>query len=324
MRRREFIAGLGGAAAWPVVAGAQSDRVAKVGILAYGNKPNSPVIEAFRSELGKLGYVEGGNLAIEFRGPANDPSRIDNLASELVLASVDVIVTDGLPSALAAKKATTSIPIVMAVVLDPVAAGVSSYARPGGNMTGFTVLAPELGTKRLEILKEVVPDLKRVGVVTNGAAPMNATPQLAALREAAGGLGLEIEEGPVGNRDEFASVFEKFKAQRVSAVATVAEAMLFQERQRIVDLALASRLPGMYPDRPFADAGGLLFYGPLVVDLFKRAAGYVDRILKGAKVGDLPIEQPTHFEFVVNLKTAKALGLKVPPSLLARADEVIE
>jgi putative tryptophan/tyrosine transport system substrate-binding protein len=325
VKRREFIAVLGGVATWPFFALAQPGRVAKVGILAYGNKPNSPLIEAFRSALRNLGYVEGRNLAVEFRGAADDPSRIDKLAVELVLASVDVIVTDGLPSALAAKKATTVIPIVMAVVFDAVAAGlVTSYARPGGNITGFTILAPELGTKRLELLKEAVPGLKRVAVLTNGANPMNATPQVAALREAARVLGLEIEEGPVRNPGEFASAFEKFKAQEVAAVATIPEAMLFQERQRIVDLALASRLPGMYPDRQFVDAGGLLFYGPLVVDLFKRAAGYVDRILKGAKVGDLPIEQPTRFEFVVNLNTAKALGITIPPPLLARADEVIE
>jgi putative tryptophan/tyrosine transport system substrate-binding protein len=183
VRRREFMAALGGAGAWPFFARAQPGRVAKVGILAYGNQANSPVIEAFRSELRDLGYIEGRNLAVEFRSAADDPSRIGDLAFELVLASVDVTVTDGLASAVAAKKATTSIPIVMAVILDPVAAGVTSYARPGGNVTGFTVLAPELGTKRLEILKEAVPGLKRVGVVTNGAAPMNAAPQRPSLQD---------------------------------------------------------------------------------------------------------------------------------------------
>ena len=326
MRRREFLGVMGGAAAWPIAARAQqANRVAKIGILAYGNRLASPVIESFRHELRNLGYLEGRDSTIEFRTAADDPARIASLAAELVQASVDVIVTDGYPSTLAAKQATTTIPIVMAVIVEPVAMGlVASYARPGGNITGFTILASELGTKRLEILKEAVPGLERVGVVWNSANPVNATQQLAAIAEAARAMGIEIETGPVQNRDEFASAFEKFKARRVSAVITVAEALLFQERQRIVDLATAAQLPGIYPDRPFADAGGLLFYGPNVLDLFKRAAGYVDRILKGAKAGDLPVEQPTRFELVINLKAARALGMTIPPTLLTRADEVIE
>jgi putative ABC transport system substrate-binding protein len=328
VKRREFITLVGGAAAWPLTARAQqANRVVKIGILASGNQLTSPVIESFRREMRNLGYLEGSNMTIEFRTTAGgDPSGIAGCAAELVQASVDVIVTDGTPATFAAKQATTTIPIVFAVFAgDAVAAGlVTSYARPGGNLTGFTILASELGTKRLDILKEVVPGVKRVGVLLNSANPLNATLQVASITEAARTLGIEIEMGPVQNRDELAGAFEKFKTQQVSAVITVAEAMLFQERQRIVELAMAAQLPGIYPDRLFANAGGLLFYGPDVLDLFKRTAGYVDRILKGANAAELPIEQPTRFEFVINLKAAKALGISIPPTLLTRADEVIE
>jgi putative tryptophan/tyrosine transport system substrate-binding protein len=327
MRRRDFISGIAGsAAAWPLAVRAQqAGRVAKIGILAYGNRFDSPLFDRFRGGLRDLGYVEGRNATTEFRTAADNPASVGDLAAELARLPVDVIVTDGTPSALAAKQATATIPIVMAVIVDPVGTGlVSSYARPGGNITGFTILAPELGTKRLEILKETVPGLNRVGLLWNAINPLNATPQVPPIIEAARALGLEIEAGPVRNPDEFEPAFEKFKARQVSAIMTVADGMMFEERRRIVDLATAARLPGIYPDRPFADAGGLLFYGPLVVDLFRRAAGYVDRILKGAKPADLPIEQPTRFSFVINLKAAKALGLAIPETLLIRADEVIE
>jgi putative tryptophan/tyrosine transport system substrate-binding protein len=327
MRRRDFISGIAGsAAAWPLAVRAQqAGRVAKIGILAYGNRFDSPLFDSFRGGLRDLGYVEGRNATTEFRTAADNPASVGDLAAELARLPVDVIVTDGTPSALAAKQATATIPIVMAVIVDPVGTGlVSSYARPGGNITGFTILAPELGTKRLEILKEAVPGLNRIGLLWNAINPLNATPQVPPIIEAARALGLEIEAGPVRNPDEFEPAFEKFKARQVSAIMTVADGMMFEERRRIVDLATAARLPGIYPDRPFADAGGLLFYGPLVVDLFRRAAGYVDRILKGAKPADLPIEQPTRFSFVINLKAATALGLAIPETLLIRADEVIE
>lgn len=328
MRRRDFIALLGGAAAaWPLAVRAQqAGRFVKIGVLASGNRLNSPVIESFRRALSNLGYVEGRDIAIEFRTTAGgDPALLGDFAAELVRTSVDVIVTDGAPAALAVKQATTTIPVVMAVIADPVAMGlVQSFARPGGNITGFSILAPELGTKRLEILKEAVPGVKRVGVLWNSANPVNASVQTSSIAEAARGLGIEIELVGAPNRDGLAAAFERFKAQPVSAVLTVPEAMLFQERQRIVELATAARLPGIYPDRLFADAGGLLFYGPDVLDLFKRAAGYVDRIIKGAKPIDLPVEQPTRFEFVINLKAARAIGITIPPTLLTRADEVIE
>jgi len=304
----------------------QAGRVAKIGILAWGVDLTSPAIDSFRRELRNIGYLEGRDVTIEFRYAAGDAARIAELAAELVQMPVDIIVSDGTPATLAARQATTSLPIVTAALgVEPVSAGlVTSYARPEGNITGFTILAPELGPKRLAILKEAVPGLKRVGLIWNAANPLNATPQVGPIVEAARGLGVEIEAGPVQNRDELASAFAKLKAQQVSAVITVADAMLFQERQRIVDLAMAAQLPGMFADRLFANAGGLLFYGPDVLDLFKRAADYVDRILKGTKIGDLPFEQPTRFELVINLKTAKTLSIAIPPTLLALADEVIE
>jgi putative ABC transport system substrate-binding protein len=327
LNRRSLITLIGGSAVWPLAARAQQPgRIPKVGILAWGNQLNSPVIDSFRREMSNLGYAEGRGFTLEFRSAAGDPAAIASFASELVQMPVDVILSDGTPATLAAKQATTTIPIVTAVLgVEPVAAGlITSYARPDGNITGFTILAPELGPKRLTILQEAVPGLKRVGVVWNAANPLNTVSQVTPIVEAAAGLRIEIEPGPVQSPDELAAVFEKFKARQVSAVITVAEAMLFQERQRIIELAMAAQLPGMFPDRLFAAAGGLLFYGPDVLDLFKRAAGYVDRILKGAKVGDLPFEQPTRFELVINLKTAKALGIAMPPTLLALADEVIE
>jgi putative tryptophan/tyrosine transport system substrate-binding protein len=328
MKRREFIVLLGGAAAaWPLSASGQpTSRTVKVGILTSGNQFTSPAIASFRREMGNLGYVEGGNLTIEFRTAPGEPQRIVSQAAELVGMPVDVIVTDGTPAALAAKQATSNIPIVMAVIgVDPVQSGlVTSFARPGGNITGFPILAPELGTKRLEILKEAVPGLKRVGVLWNSTNPTNSTPQLAALAEAAGALGIEIQAVPVQNRDGFAPAFDELKALQVSAVTTLADAMMFGERQQVVELAIAARLPGMFSERPYAEAGGLLSYGPDIFDCFKRAAGYVDRILKGEKPANLPVQFPTKFELVINLKTAKAIGHEVPAGLVLRADTVIE
>ena len=325
MRRRQFLGGLL-AAAWPIVAHAQATRNVTVGILASAQR-TSPLIAGFLGELNRLGYIEGRNLKIEFRTNAGtDSARFADAAAQLVQASVDIIVVDGTPSALAAKQATTSIPIVMAAIGgDPTAAGlVQSYARPGGNITGFTLVAPELGGKRLQILKEAVHGLERVGLLWNAANPLNADPQIKAMTDAAAAMGLEIELGPLQNRDDFASAFEKFKSRRVSAVLSVADAFLFAERHLLIELATSSQLPAMFPDRPFASDGGLMVYGPDVLDLFKRAAGYVDRILRGANPGELPVEQPTRFELVINLKAAKAIGITIPPTLIARADEVIE
>ncbi len=326
MKRRQFVGGLMGTAAWPIVARAQATRNFTVGILASAQR-TSPLMIGFLNELNRRGYVEGRNLTIEFRTIAGiDPARIAELAVQLVQASVDIIVVDGTPTALAAKQATTSIPIVMAAIGgDPTIAGlVQSYARPGGNITGFTLVAPELGGKRLQILKEAVQGLGRVGLLWNAANPLNAEPQIKATTDAAAAMGLEIEPGPLRNRDDFASAFEKFKSRRVSAILSVADAFLFAERHLLIELATSSQLPAMFPDRPFASDGGLMVYGPDVLDLFKRAAGYVDRILRGANPGDLPVEQPTRFELVINLQAAKAIGITIPPTLIARADEVIE
>jgi putative ABC transport system substrate-binding protein len=325
MRRRDFLVG-GIAAAWPLAARAQqATGVARIGILTSGNQLTSPVIEKFRREMRNLGYVEGRDITIEFRSSALDPARLTDFAVELVQAPVDVLVTDSAAAMFAAKKATTAIPIVGVLGTDPLAAGlIASYARPGGNITGFTLLAPELGTKRLQILKEIVPEARQIGVLWNSVNASNAAPQVKAIAEAARGLGLEIVTSTVQHRDELASTFDKFRAEQVSAMMTLADAMLFAERQLVVDLAMAAKLPGIFPERPFVDAGGLLSYGPDVLEAFKRAAGYVDRILKGANAGALPFEQPSRFELAINLKTAKALGLNMPAALLGRADEVIE
>ena len=247
------------------------------------------------------------------------------MAIELAQAHVDVLVTDSAAALSAAKQATAVIPIVAVLVADPVAAGfVKNYAHPGGNITGFTLLAPELGTKRLEVLKETVPAAHRIGVLWNSVNVSSADQQLEVLGQAARRLGLEIVTRTVQHRDELASAFDSFKAEQISAVMTLADAMLFAERQLVVDLALAAKMPGIFPERPFVDAGGLLSYGLDVIDVFARAAGYVVRILKGEKPGDLPILQPAKFDFVINLKSAKAIGLTVPPMLLAQAGEVIE
>jgi len=329
MLRRDFIKVVGGFAATSLVSAIssaqQAGRVAKVGILTSGNHLTSPTIEKFRRELRDVGYVEGHDLVIEFRSSALAPATLQDLAAELVQARVDVLVADSNVSVVAAKLASTTIPIVAILGVDPVAVGlIASYARPGGNITGFTLLAPELGTKRLEILKETVPGLRRVGILWNSINAVNATPQVRALADAARGLGLEVVTTTVLHREELGEAFSRLKAQGAGAVMTLADAMLFGERKRVADAALAVKLPGMFPERPFADAGGLLSYGPDVLDTFKRVAGHVDRILKGAKAADLPFEQPARFEFAINLKTAQALGLTVPPTLLARADEVIE
>jgi putative tryptophan/tyrosine transport system substrate-binding protein len=326
MERRTFISLLGGTALWPYAARAQqTGRAVKIGILTSGNQLTSPVIERLRRELRELGYVEGRDITIEFRSSALEPARLPELASELVRMPVDVLITDSNVSVVAGKQATSVIPIVAVMGGEPMAAGlIASYSRPGGNVTGFTLLAPELGTKRLEILKETLPGARRIGVLWNSINVLNAAEQMSTIVQAAHRLGLEIVTTTLQHRDEIASAFDRLKAENVSAVMTLADAMMFSERQQVVDAALKARLPGIFPERPFAQAGGLLSYGPDVLDVFKRAAGYVDRIIKGAKAGDLPFEQPARFEFAINLKTASALGIAVPPTLLARADEVIE
>jgi putative tryptophan/tyrosine transport system substrate-binding protein len=327
MRRREFITLLAGTAtAWPLTALAQQPtRPARIGLLAFGQQRASPLFDAFREEMRRLGHVEGGTYVLEFRSAYGDPDRLQNVAAELVRLPVDVILTDSGSASIAAKHATAVIPVVMAVVSDPVGIGlVSSLARPGGNVTGFSILSPQLGTKRLALLKEAVPDAKLVGVLLNPASPVTGAQQLAPIKDAAAALGVELVVGEARDPDSISAAIDSLVASRVSALMVVGDATFFTQRKLIVDRAAANRLPGIYPEREYAEAGGLITYGPSVPDNFRRAAGYVVRILRGEKPGDLPVEQPAKFELVINLKTATAIGIAIPPAFPLRADEVIE
>jgi putative ABC transport system substrate-binding protein len=325
MRRREFITLVGGAAAaWPLAARAQQSArsPARIGILSTAGNLANANFAAFRQELTRLGHVEGRTITTEFRSAGGDFTQVPALATELVRIPVDVIVTDGGPAAVVAKRATLIIPIVMATVGDPVAQGlVDNLARPSGNITGFTLLSVELSTKRLQLLKEIMPGLRRVGVLRN---PMNSGPQYATTEEAARALGLMLESGEAQSRGTVAEAIGTLRHRNVSALVVLPDGLFWNERVAVVIHATAARLPAIYPEREYVDVGGLLAYGPNVAENFRGAARYVDRIIKGAKPADLPIQQPTKFELVINLNTAKALGLDVPPMLLAIADAVIE
>jgi putative ABC transport system substrate-binding protein len=281
------------------------------------------VLEAFRQGLGKLGHVEGQNFAIESRWAEGKYDRLPGLAAELVLLKVDVILAVAVPAIRAAKEATSTIPIVMAIVVDPVATGlVASLARPGGNITGLSNMAPDLVGKQLEMLKEVVPTASRVAVLWNPANPGNA-PQMRAAEVAARTMGVRLQPVDARNPNDLDSAFAAMTKERAGALLVLVDSMLNEQRTRIADLAAKSRLATAYGLPEHAQAGGLMSYSANRSDLFRRAATYVDKILKGAKPGDLPVEQPATFELVINLKTARALGLTIPQSLLARADEVI-
>ena len=326
MKRRDFITLLGGAAAaWPLAARAQQrDQPARVGILTLGGASANPLFAAFRQEMHGLGYVEGRNLVLEFRSAADDPKRLPELAAELVRLSVKVMLVEGTAAARAAKEATSSIPIVMGVVAEPMEAGlVSNLARPGGNITGFTSLTPELGTKRLGLLKEAFPDITRVGVLRNPRNPGNAQ-QLASIKEAAARIGVDVETAEAERREAIGTALDQLRERGASALIVLADSVYFNEHKLIVLLVTAKRLPAIYPDRVYVDAGGMIIYGPDVTDNFRRAADYVDRILKGTKPGDLPIQQPTKFALIINATLAKAIGVTLPTTLLLRADEVIE
>jgi putative tryptophan/tyrosine transport system substrate-binding protein len=327
VRRRDFITLLGGAAAaWPLAARAQQlSRVPRIGVLLLGT-PTSfvPRTQAFVEGLRDLGYVEGTTVAIEWKWGQDRVDRLPDLAAELVRSQVDVIVTGGTPPAKALKNATRTIPIVMAIVGDPVAAGlVDSLARPGGNATGFSIVATDLSGRRLQLLKEIVPGLSSVAVMSNLANPQSQM-ELRETQSAARRLDLRLHSVPISADTSIENAFEKIKKEPVQALIVVTDAILYSQRSRILDLAAGNRLPAMYPYRDFPEAGGLMSYAPSDRDLFRRAASYVDRILKGANPGDLPVEQPTKFELVINLKTAKALGLDVSLLIQQLADEVIE
>ena len=310
-------------AAAPLAAAAQQPaKVPRIGILRLGSAPD-PLIEAFREGLRQLGYVEGQNLAIEYRW-SEQGDRLPDLAAELLRLKVDVIVAAGAPAIRAAKNATSTIPIVMPVVTDPVVEGlVASLARPGGNVTGLSSVAPDLSGKRLELLREGFPKISRVGVIWDSKSGIGPA-ELEATQGAARTLGVQLQVLEVRGSDYLDKAFGAARRHRVGALITLASPFFFANRAHLVVLAAASRLPVMYYHRAYVDAGGLMSYGPNLPHMFRRAATYVDKILKGAKPADLPVEQPTRFELVVNLKTAKTLGVTIPRSVLIRADHVIQ
>ena len=284
----------------------------------------SRALGAFREGLRELGYVEGRNIAIEYRGAEGRYDRLSSLAAELVSLRVDIIVTVSLPAIQAARQATGTIPIVTAGILDPLATDfVASLARPGGNVTGLSLMASELVGKQLELLKEVVPKISRVAFLGNPAS-LGYAPQVRHAQDAARALGIRLQPLEARSPGEIDSAFASMARERVGAVIVHVDAMLGEHRARIADLAAKHRLPAVYGLTEYAEAGGLMAYGSSVPDRFRRAATFVDKILKGAKPADLPIEQPTKFELAINLSAAKALGLAIPQSLLLRADQVIQ
>jgi putative ABC transport system substrate-binding protein len=299
-------------------------KLARIGILTLAVASSAPLAEAFRQGLREHGYMEGQNIALEYRYAEGRAERLPALAAELVHLKVDVIVTESNVAPLAAKRATKTIPIVMAIAGDPVHAGVvASLARPGGNVTGLTLIHPELSGKRLQLLKEAVPSIALVAVIWNPTDP----PAVEFLREteaAARSLGLRLHVIEARAPAELDSAFKAAAGARPSAFFTLPGGMFQDNQARVVEFAKKHRLPGVFPSRVFVEAGGLMSYGPNLAVNARRAAAFVDKVLKGAKPADLPIEQPTKFELVLNLKTARALGLTIPVSMLTRADHVIE
>jgi len=332
MKRRDFIALLGSAtaasAAWPLAAWAQqpAGRVYRVGYLAVSSREQQlHLIKAFEEGLRSLGYRVGENVVIEHRFAEGEVERLPGLAADLVRLGVDVIVSGNSLSTAAAMKATTTIPIVMTNSADPVSTGlVASLARPGGNVTGFSVdTGGEIIGKRLEFLKETLPNLSRVSILWNQDFASYQS-RLASMREATQALGLTLVPVEAGGLDAHEQAFATMVRERAQAFVVLGGAVLFNNRDQIAAMAVRDRLPAISTTREYAEAGLLLSYGPDLQDLWRRSAVFVDKIFKGAKPADLPVEQPTKFELVINLKTAKALGVEVPTSLFQRADEVIE
>jgi putative ABC transport system substrate-binding protein len=329
LKRRTFITLLGSAAAaWPLAARAQHpDRRRRVGLLqglAASDAEWQRRFGAFKQSLQELGWNEGRNVTFEFRFADAKPERLPVLAGELVEANVDVIVTNASQPTEAARQATSTIPIVMASVGDAVGAGyIASLARPGGNITGLTLVATDQSAKRLQLVKEIVPNLTRVAVLWNGNASGHRL-QLQEMEQAGPGLGIALQSLPIRNADEIDGGLQAAMRANAQAVVTMDDPLISSQRVRIVEFAMRQRLPVMGEFRLVPNAGGLASYGPNPIDMWRRAAVYVDKIFKGAKPADLPVEQPTKFELVINLKTAKVLDLTIPPGVLAIADEVIE
>jgi putative ABC transport system substrate-binding protein len=325
MRRREFITLFGGAAALPIAAQAQQTASPRrIGVLLVGLLPESKPAKHFRLGLRDAGYSEGRDVVIEWRSANGDYDRVPALIADLLQSKVDVIVEDSTVGTELTKRATSTIAIVMALVLDPVGSGlVKSLAYPGGNVTGLSMMATELYPKRLQLLKDINPRLIRAAVLWNPDHPFHAKPA-EELKAVAASLSIELSFVGVRTPDQFGSAFSDVTRANAQALYVVEDPIFFTHRVAILEMASAARLPTIHELTRWPEAGALMSYGPDLNDLFRRAAFYVARILKGAKPADLPVEQPTRFELVINLKTAKALGLDVPPKLLALADEVIE
>jgi putative tryptophan/tyrosine transport system substrate-binding protein len=327
VKRRDFITLLGCAAAgWPLAGRAQQTRnVFRIGFLGNSTAAlEANLVEPFRGGLRDLGYVEGQNILIEYRWAEGKYEHFPALTAELIALKVDVIVTAGTPASLAVKKATTSIPLVMVAVGDPVATGlVASLGRPGGNITGLTSISSEMEGKRLELLREVVPTLSHIAVLWNAASPIQVIEERE-TQAAAQMLGMKMLSLGVRTREDIEDALTTIVRERPGALLVLADRLFLHHRTRIMDFAAQHRLPGVHAYRELVEAGGLMSYGPSYADMHRRAATYVDKILKGAKPADLPVQAPTKFELVINHKAANALGIDVPPTLLARADEVIE
>jgi ABC-type uncharacterized transport system substrate-binding protein len=328
MKRREFITLLGGVAAWPLAARAQQARkMPRVGVLWHAGSVEEEAIYlgAFLDGLKAVGYVEGKTIALEHRFPNEIPERFVSLATELAALKPDVLVAVTRPAAVAAQRATTTIPTVFIVVPDPVGTKlVSSLARPGGNITGLTHIAVELSAKRLAFFKEAFPGASRAALMVNASDPLGMRRYSDESHAAAAALGMIVQPVEVRSLADFEAAFDKIVAQRLDGVLVPADGLFYQGRVQLAQSALQRRLPLVVYSRETLEAGALMSYGADQRAIFRRAAVYVDKILKGERPADLPVEQPTRFEFLVNLKTAKALGLELPPMLLARADEVIE
>jgi ABC-type uncharacterized transport system substrate-binding protein len=325
MRRRDFIIVIGRAAvAWPVGVHAQH-KIPRIGFMGNSTAAlETNLVDAFREGLRELGYEEGRNIAIEYRWAEGNYDRFPMLAAELIATKVDAIVTAGTPAALAVKSATTTVPLVMVAVGDPIGTGlVSSLARPGGNLTGLSSIAPDLEGKRLQLLREVLPALSHVAMFVNSLNPFHVS-SMKQARAAAQAMGIKLQLHDIRKSEDLDGAFAAIRNERPDALLILADRVFLHNRQRMMDFINELRLPNVNAYKELVEAGGLMSYGPSYEDMHKRAAIYVDKILKGTKPADLPIEQPSKFTFIVNLKAAKALGVTVPSQLLGLADQLIE